>query len=238
MADQFLHGGVFASLLFEVIIAIDGPAASGKSTTAHMVSECLSLVHMDSGLMYRAIAYGFLKHNIECVSHCAKEFLPTMQFDVQSVNSVMKVYVDSMDVTSHLHTAEITEVSSTVAKIPSVRHWLLNIQREFSHEFGSNPGIVTVGRDMGTVVFPNAAFKFFLTASVEIRAQRRFKELRHKGIKTTYQEVHDAIVQRDYQDTHREIAPLKRAHDAIVINTNHLTPEGQMNIIISKVREQ
>ena len=195
------------------------------------------MVYMDSGLMYRGVAYAFLKHHNEGVDRDVEAFLPKMQLDVLSVDSVMKVYVDSVDVTSQLHTAQITEVSSDVAKIPNVRQWLFNIQREFSNQFGDDPGVVTVGRDMGTVVFPDARLKFFLTASVNIRAQRRVEELRFKGIHTTYQEVHDAIVKRDHQDIHRDIAPLKQAPDAIVINTDDLTPEGQASIIISKIRE-
>lgn len=221
-----------------MVIAIDGPAASGKSTTAHMVSQTLGMVYMDSGLMYRGVAYALLKHQIECVDHRVEAFLPQMQLEVLSVDSIMNVYVDSSDVTSQLHTAQVTEVSSDVAKIPNVRQWLFKIQRTFSKQYGDDPGIVTVGRDMGTVVFPDATLKFFLTASIDVRAQRRVQEFRHKGITMNYQEVHEAIVHRDHQDIHRTIAPLKQAPDAILINTDDLTPEGQANIILSKVREQ
>ena len=205
-----------------MVIAIDGPAASGKSTTAHMVSQTLGMVYMDSGLMYRGVAYALLKHQIECVDHRVEAFLPQMQLEVLSVDSIMNVYVDSSD----------------VAKIPNVRQWLFKIQRTFSKQYGDDPGIVTVGRDMGTVVFPDATLKFFLTASIDVRAQRRVQEFRQKGITMNYQEVHEAIVHRDHQDIHRTIAPLKQAPDAILINTDDLTPEGQANIILSKVREQ
>jgi len=218
-----------------VIITIDGPAASGKSTTAHMVSERSGMVYMDSGLMYRGVALGFLKHNIEFSEYRASEFLPTLKLDAHCSDSIMKVFLESIDVTSLLHSSKITVVSSHIAKLRSVRDWLLKIQRGFGKKYGDDPGIIAVGRDMGTVVFRNADHKFFVTASIEVRAQRRVDELELKGTTTSYQEVHDAIAKRDYQDINRKIAPLKKASGATEINTDLLTVDQQVQMILDHI---
>jgi len=221
-----------------VIITIDGPAASGKSTMARQFAEISGFVFMDSGLMYRAIAFGFLSHDVECTENSAKVYLPEMQLRVDCIESSMKIYVDSIDITSQLHTSQITEVSSRVAKIQSVRDTLLEVQRGFGEQFGNDPGIVAVGRDMGTIVFPCAPLKFFVTASLEVRARRRYDELVQTGSDVTFQEIYDAIAFRDQQDSQRKIAPLRKAPGSIEVNTDHLTHEGQLHLLLGYVKEQ
>ena len=221
-----------------MIITIDGPSASGKSTMARQFAEVAGFVFMDSGLMYRAVAFGFLKHDVEYTEAGAATYLPTMQLDAKCVHSRMKIYVDRTEVTSQLRTPQVTEVSSRVAKLRNVRDSLLHVQREFGRQFGTDPGVVAVGRDMGTVVFPGAELKFFVTASLEVRACRRFDELLQVGSHVTLQEVHDAIVARDRQDSQREISPLKKAADAILINTDHLTPNSQVQRLLEYIPEQ
>ncbi len=220
-----------------MIITIDGPAASGKSTTAQTVSKLSGMVYMDSGLMYRGVALGFIKNQIKCSENSASEFLPTLKLNPQCTDSVMKVYVDNKDVTSQLYTSEVTKTSSRIAKLQNVRDWLLGIQRGFGDEYRRNPGIIAVGRDMGTVVFRDADQKFFVTASIEVRVQRRVDELQLKGVETSFEEVHDAIVKRDHQDTNRKIAPLRKASEAIVINTDHLGIDQQAEVILKHIRE-
>jgi len=220
-----------------VIITIDGPAASGKSTMAQTVSELSGMVYMDSGLMYRGVALGFIRNQIECSENSASEFLPIFPLVPQCADSVMKIFIDTIDVTSQLHTSEVTQVSSQIATLQNVRSWLLGIQRGFGDQYGVNPGIIAVGRDMGTVVFRNADWKFFVTASIEVRAQRRVDELQRKRVDTSFREVYDAIAKRDHQDMNRKIAPLRKASNAIVINTDHLGIEQQANIILEHIWE-
>ncbi len=193
---------------------------------------------MDSGLMYRAVALGFLKHKIECTEDGAKVYLPEMQLDVDCVRSRMKVYIDETDVTAKLHTSQVTEVSSLIAKLQIVRDVLLGVQRGFGERFGHTPGILAVGRDMGTVVFPEARMKFFVTASLEVRARRRYNELIQAGNDVTFREIYDAIARRDYQDSNRKIAPLKKAPDAIVVNTDHLTCDSQLQLLLEYIKER
>lgn len=220
-----------------MIIAIDGTAASGKSTMAHQVAEVSGFVLMDSGLMYRAVAFGFLQHNIESTEVGAAAYLPEMQLEVSCLQSCMKIYVDREDVSSRLHTARITEMSSRVATLRNVRNFLLRLQHGFGNRFGEDPGVIAVGRDMGTVVFPDAALKFFVTASAGVRAQRRLDELSQTGDPTSFEEVRDAIIERDRQDSNRAIAPLRKALDAIVINTDDLTPDQQAGLVLTYMAE-
>ncbi len=216
-----------------MIIAIDGLSASGKSTMARQFAEATGFVCMDSGLMYRAVAFGFLKHGAEQTEAGAATCLPEIQLDVQCIRSRMSICIDGKEVTSQLHTPRITEVSSRVAMLWNVRDSLLDVQRGFARQFGNDPGIVAVGRDMGTVIFPDAKLKFFVTASLEVRARRRFAELHQPGSQITFQQVRDAIADRDRQDSERKLAPLQKAPDAVIVNTDHLTPEEQVQFLLA-----
>ncbi len=193
---------------------------------------------MDSGMIYRAVAFGFLKHEVECTEESAAAYLSQIQFQVSCVKSEMRIYVDGVDVTSQLHTTKISAMSSHIAMLESVRGWLFGVQRGFADRFGKDPGIVVIGRDMGTIVFPEADLKFFITASLNVRAHRRFEDLRLSGANVSFQEVCDAIAKRDQRDSHRRIAPLRPASDAILINTDQLTPDLQAEIILKQIQER
>lgn len=220
-----------------MIIAIDGPAASGKSSTARGVAAAAGFVFMDSGLIYRAVALGFLKTGLESTEQDAEISLRRFQVEVTCVERHMHVHLDGVDVTAELHTPQITEMASQVAALKNVRKRLFGLQRGFGNRFGANPGIVVVGRDMGTVVFPHADLKFFITASLEVRAQRRLIELHQAGEASSFESVLGAIAARDRQDSERKVAPLKKALDAVMIETDKLTLAEQIDIILGHVLE-
>ena len=221
-----------------MIIAIDGPAASGKSSTARGVAAAAGFVFMDSGLIYRAVALGFLKTGLESTEQDAEISLRRFQVEVTCVERHMHVHIDGVDVTAELHTLQITEMASQVAALKNVRKRLFGLQRGFGDRYGANPGIVVVGRDMGTVVFPHADLKFFITASLEVRAQRRLIELHQVGETSSFESVLRAIAERDRQDSERKVAPLKKALDAVMIETDKLTLVEQIDMILGHVLEQ
>lgn len=220
-----------------MIIAIDGPAASGKSSTARGVAAAAGFVFMDSGLIYRAVALGFLKTGLENTEQDAEISLRRFQVEVTCVERHMHVHIDGVDVTAELHTPQITEMASQVAALKNVRKRLFGLQRGFGDRYGADPGIVVVGRDMGTVVFPHADLKFFITASLEVRAQRRLIELHQVGETSSFESVLRAIAERDRQDSERKVAPLKKALDAVMIETDNLTLADQIDMILGHVLE-
>lgn len=221
-----------------MIIAIDGPAASGKSSTARGVAAAAGFVFMDSGLIYRAVALGFLKTGLESTEQDAETSLRRFQVEITCVERHMHVHIDGVDVTAELHTPQITEMASQVAALKNVRKRLFGLQRGFGNRYGAKPGIVVVGRDMGTVVFPHADLKFFITASLEVRAQRRLIELHQVGETSSFESVLRAIAERDRQDSERKVAPLKKALDAVMIETDKLTLTDQIDMILGHVLEQ
>ncbi|MXW84296.1 MAG: (d)CMP kinase [Rhodothermaceae bacterium] len=221
-----------------MIIAIDGPAASGKSSTARGVAAAAGFVYMDSGLIYRAVALGFLKTGLQSTEDDAEISLRRFQVEVTCVERHMHVHIDGVDVTAELHTPQITEMASQVAALKIVRKRLFGLQRGFGDRYGADPGIVVVGRDMGTIVFPHADLKFFITASLEVRAQRRLIELHQVGEASSFESVLGAIAARDRQDSERKIAPLKKALDAVLIETDKLTLADQIDMILGHVLEQ
>lgn len=221
-----------------MIIAIDGPAASGKSSTARGVAAAAGFVYMDSGLIYRAVALGFLKTGLQSTEDDAEISLRRFQVEVTCVERHMHVQIDGVDVTTELHTPQITEMASQVAALKNVRNRLFGLQRGFGDRYGADPGIVVVGRDMGTIVFPHADLKFFITASLEVRAQRRLIELHQAGEASSFESVLGAIAARDRQDSERKIAPLKKALDAVLIETDKLTLADQIDMILGHVLEQ
>lgn len=193
---------------------------------------------MDSGLIYRAVALGFLKTGLESTERDAEISLRRFQVEITCVERHMHVHIDGVDVTAELHTPQITEMASQVAALKNVRKRLFGLQRGFGDRYGADPGIVVVGRDMGTVVFPHADLKFFITASLEVRAQRRLIELHQVGETSSFESVLRAIAERDRQDSERKVAPLKKALDAVMIETDKLTLADQIDMILGHVPEQ
>jgi cytidylate kinase len=202
------------------VVTLDGPAGAGKSTVSKELSKALSYIYLDTGALYRAVAYQVI-HEIVSVeeSDILNEFCRNLRIRIQGVDSSMRVLVGEVDVTDKLRTEEVGILASSVSALPVVREVLYPVQREA----GRNGGIVAEGRDMGTVVFPDADYKFFLDASVEERVNRRYKELSERGLHVSYDDVKRDLVKRDKQDTEREISPLMPSSDAIIIDCTKMT---------------
>ena len=201
-------------------VAVDGPAGAGKSTIARRIACDLGYVYIDTGAMYRSLAYKALKNNIDIKNdHAAVcEMLSDTRIDIKHKDGVQRMYVDGADVTDCIRTPEISLGASDIAAIPEVRHWLLGFQRGLA---AANNCIMD-GRDIGTKVLPDANVKIFLTASAEARAKRRFCELKLKGTDVTYSKVLDDIIKRDENDSTRECSPLAKAEDAVLVDTSEL----------------
>ena len=203
-------------------IAIDGPAGAGKSTVAKMVAEKLSFIYVDTGAMYRAMALYMLRQGISAaekdriISECRKPDI-TIRYE----DGVQVVLLDGENVNDYIRTPEVSEMSSECSAIPDVREALLALQNHLAENYD----VVMDGRDIGTVILPNAEVKIFLTASVETRALRRYKEMVAKGQTVSLAEIEKDILERDYRDTHRETSPLKEAGDAHRVDSSYMTPE-------------
>ena len=219
-----------------MLVAIDGTAGSGKSSTAERVAEVTGFVQMDSGLMYRAIAWACIKHHIKVEEPAIADLLDSIQVEVGHIGSKMRMFVNGADVTDHLRETNVSEMASRVAQFAVVRNFLLVLQRGLGERCGRSPGLIAEGRDMGTVVFPDADLKFFFTASAAVRARRRFQQLKELGLDASINDLQSSLVQRDRADSEREIAPLKQHPDAVTINTDQLTLDSQVAIVLDKIR--
>ncbi|MDH7601594.1 MAG: (d)CMP kinase [Armatimonadota bacterium] len=217
------------------IIAIDGPAAAGKSTVAKKVAEKLGYIYIDTGAMYRAVAWKALKENVPITDHARITALANrMDIRFEKTNGEQRVIVDGEDVTEEIRTPEASRLSSAVSAIKGVRKRLAELQRKI----GETGGVVMEGRDIGTVIFPNAEVKVFLTASAEERARRRAGQLREIGIDADVAEVAREISERDLRDSSRSEAPLKQAPDAVLIETDSLSIDEVVEKIIALHNER
>lgn len=218
-----------------VSIAIDGPAGAGKSTIARRLANELGYQYVDTGAIYRTVAYfldlwGVSPKDVDGVNRYIDELTIGIEYDDEGVQHMI---MNGMDVTGDIRTQDISQKASLVSAHAVVREMLLDMQRDIAKQYN----VIMDGRDIGTVVLPKATVKIFLTASAEVRAQRRYKELLEKGQKANYETVLKEIQQRDYQDTHREIAPLKMARDSIKLDTSDMNLEeavAAMKEIIAK----
>ena len=213
-------------------IAIDGPAGAGKITIAKMVSEELGYIYVDTGALYRTIALYITENNI--ADEDIEASLGKAQVSLKFIDGAQRVFLGDRDVSDLIRTPEISMAASRTSAIPAVRAYLFETQQKIARE----NNIIMDGRDIGTVVLPNADVKIYLTASAEERANRRFKELSEKPDCPTYQEILDDIIKRDYQDMHREIAPLKQAEDAVLVDTTELNLEESAAAIIKIINEK
>jgi len=205
-----------------ISIAIDGPSGAGKSSISKSVADKLGFIHVDTGALYRSLAYTVLKKGVSADDEISlKNLLKTTKVTIEYVDGVQKVFVNAEDMSDKIRSEEVSMMSSNISKKPIIREFLLDLQRQLAQE----NNVIMDGRDIGTVVLPNADVKIFLTASPEKRAERRFKQILEKGEKKEYNSILKDIIQRDYQDSHREIAPLKPAEDSVFVDTSDLTFE-------------
>ena len=217
-----------------MIIAIDGPAASGKSTTSRGVATRMGITYLDTGAMYRAITLGLMEHGVSFKDLSAiTEFLDTVNIYFEDSNSGNNIFLNDKSVTNQIRSSTVTEKVSEVSAINVVRDSMVQVQREIA----DNTDCILEGRDIGTVVFPNADFKFFLVAGLKIRALRRQKDLNKIGEKKTIDEIKTDIRLRDELDTNRDNSPLLKAKDAIEIDTGLLTIGEQIDKIVSIIKQ-
>lgn len=217
------------------IVAIDGPAGSGKSTSAKIVAQRLNFLYIDTGAMYRAITFLAMKNNIlsdhEKVSKLADSCVMKLEF----INGKTKIQIDGVDVTDEIRSPEVNSHVSEISKIAGVREALVKKQREMASEYD---GVVMEGRDIGTVVFPDADVKIYLTASIDERSLRRAKEFAEQGKNVPVETVRDNLERRDKIDSTRLISPLSKADDAIEVDTSNTTIEQQVEIILRNINKK
>ena len=215
-------------------VAIDGPAGAGKSTIAKAAAKELGFIYVDTGALYRAIAYNAVTKGVIDDTKKIIDMLTDTNVELKYVDGVQAVYLNGDDVSAYIRTPEISMGASKVSAIPQVRDFLLNLQRDIAQK----NNVIMDGRDIATVVLPNADVKIFLFASPECRAQRRYKELMEKGEDVTLEDVLADVNQRDYQDSHREIAPLKPSEDSVMADTSKLNLEESIQLIINIIKER
>ena len=218
-----------------ISVAIDGPAGAGKSTLSRKTAEKLGFIYVDTGALYRAVGYKFSQLGFNTELNCdIEEILKTTTVDIRFVNGEQRVFLDGEDVSDGIRTPNASMMASAVSAKPAVRAFLLEMQRKLARE----NNVVMDGRDIGTVVLPDATVKIYLTATAKARAERRYKELIQKGTAVTFEEVYDDMVKRDYNDMHREIAPLKQAEDAVLADTTECDLDGSLELILKIIRER
>lgn len=213
-------------------IAIDGPAGAGKSTIAKMVSAEMGYIHVDTGALYRTIALYLTENNI--ADNDIEKSLANADVSLKFIDGAQRVYLGSRDVSELIRTPEISMAASRTSAVPAVREHLFELQQKIARE----NNVIMDGRDIGTVVLPNADVKIYLTATAEERANRRYKELSEKPDCPTYDDILKDIIQRDYQDMNRETAPLKQAEDAVLVDSTNLTLEQSATRITEIIRER
>lgn len=217
------------------IVAIDGPAGTGKGTIAKLVSKEFGFVNVDTGAMFRCVTLAMLRENISIEdSEKIEKLLNEIQIDLKEENGEQAVFLNGEDVTNLIRTKEINTFISDVSKIPEVRSKLLDLQRKIAQ--GQN--VVMEGRDIGTTVFPNADVKIYLDASSEERARRRVKQNEEKGINMSYEEVLESVKRRDKEDSERSISPLKKADDAILVDSTNMVIDEVAETVYSIIRRK
>ncbi len=221
----------------KIIIAIDGHASCGKSTLAKGLARELNYIYITSGAMYRAVTLYLLDNGIDytdlqAVKKSLKKIHVTFKYNPTSFNA--DTYLNGIKVESRIRDKEVSDHVSPVSTIKSVRTFLVKQQ----HALGKNKGITMDGRDIGTVVFPNAELKIFLTASTTVRAERRFKELKENGMERSFEEVLQNVTERDHIDSTRSVSPLKQAKDAVVIDNSNLSRDEQLAMVLALARKR
>lgn len=220
-----------------LVIAIDGFSSTGKSSISKVVADTLGLIHIDTGAMYRAITLfglrNFKNEKQEIDLSKLLQNLNEISLEFRENSGKLEIYLNGENVSKEIRATEVSDNVSFIAKQPEVRERLVVLQRDIAEK----QGVIMDGRDIGTVVLPNADYKFFLTASADERARRRFLELQSLGIETTIEEVKQNLIERDRIDSEREISPLKQAEDAILIDNTNLNKEETIDLILSYIKK-
>ncbi len=220
-----------------ISVAMDGPVGAGKSSVARESAKRLGFIYADTGALYRAVALYTVRKNLskddENHSQKVEALLPEILVEIKLIDGDQHVFLCGEDVSSQIRLPQISMAASSVSSIPAVRAFLLDLQRDIAKK----NNVLMDGRDIGTVVLPDAQLKIFITASPEIRAERRFKELVEKGVETDFQQVLNDLNRRDYQDSHRAAAPLKMAEDAVLLDTSHLDFEQSVQQVVALVKK-
>ena len=217
-------------------IAIDGPGGAGKSTVARAVAKQLGFIYVDTGAIYRAIGLKFVRTGKSFTNENIISVLPGTELSLTNIDGEQHIIIDGEDVSSLIRTQEISSAASKVSAVPEVRAFLLDLQRDIARK----NNVIMDGRDVGTVILPNAEVKIFLTANVEVRARRRHRELMAKGLETpdTFERVLKEVAERDKADSERATAPLKPAEDAVLVDTSDMDFEQSVQTVINIIRRK
>ena len=215
-------------------IAIDGPSGAGKSTAAKAIAKRLGILYLDTGAMYRALALKAFRLGVDPNDKAAVEaFLPAVEVDVRYRDGAMELYLDGEEVSGFIREHHISKGASDISKIPAVRIKLVELQRAIA----AKNDVVLDGRDITSYVLPDAKYKFFLTASPEVRAKRRYDELTDKGQNVSYEQILADVIDRDYNDSQRAFAPLVQTEDSVLVDSSNMTIEEVVDYILSFVKE-
>lgn len=218
-----------------IAVAIDGPSGAGKSSIAKRLAATLGYVYVDTGALYRTIGFATIKAGIDYKDEDKViALLPSIKVNLRYIDGTQHVFLNEDDVSQYIRTPEVSMAASAVSAIPKVREFLFNTQQEIAHQ----NDVIMDGRDIGTVVLPFAQVKIFLTASAEVRAKRRYIELTEKGMDVNYDDILKDMIERDYNDSHREIAPLKPAEDSVLIDTSDKTFEESVQLLYDAVQSK
>ncbi|MBQ2286002.1 MAG: (d)CMP kinase [Acutalibacteraceae bacterium] len=216
-------------------VAIDGPAGAGKSSVARAAAKRLGYIYVDTGALYRAVGLKFLKSGADTTLNCdIQSVLDNTVVEIKFINGEQRVMLDGNDVSDEIRTPEASKMASAVSAKPQVRAFLLEMQRKAA----ADNNVIMDGRDIATVVLPDAEVKIYLTASAEVRAERRYKELIEKGADVSLDEVLSDIINRDNADMNREIAPLKKADDAVLADTSDCSFDESVELIVGIIKER
>lgn len=214
-------------------IALDGPSGAGKSTVAKALAKRLDIIYLDTGAMYRSLAYVAVKQGIDVNDEAAvKPMLDNLDMKIITGDS-QQIIVNGENVTPFIREHYVSKAASDISALPAVRIKLVELQREIA----KNDCVVLDGRDIGTYVLPDAKYKFFITATPEVRAKRRFEELKAKGDAPSYEKVLEDIKVRDYNDSHRAFAPLKQADDAVLVDTTNMSIDEVIDFVLNKLEK-
>ena len=219
----------------KLTVAIDGPAGAGKSSAARLAAGNVHYLYIDTGAMYRAITWAILQHHVDIQDEAAvSAFIQPLSVRLEPLADTCRVYVNDAEITEEIRTQTISSHVSSVAALAVVRQKLVQLQRDMAKQ----GGVILDGRDIGTVVLPDADIKIFLTASVHSRAKRRYLEMQAKGSTETLEEIEKRIAHRDYLDSHRAVSPLKQADDAMLLNNSELNLEETADVITKLIRQK